>query len=374
MIKGPGILREQNQKKILSLLRKYKQTSRKDLASMMGVSKNTVSIIVDHYISAGVIREVGVNDLQKVGRPKILLELNEDAYNAIGLAIHQDGIKYIVTNYSLNVIREGFEKIDSMQAANVCNQIIRIVATLLEEYSNVLGVGIGVPGIVNSREGIVYESTNLQWKNVNIYDLLKDSISLPLIIQNSVKIASLCSNVLQEDFSNSSFFYIRIGDGIGGAFINGGDIWNGESFTSGEIGHISVDPNGPLCRCGQKGCLEKLISKKEFNEWVSNLEKDLSEVEKSVKIEEKIDKYGSYFGFSLISIFNIINPGKIVIDSPYNQYEIFQTSVKNYLKRNALKIPYSNTQIIFNEEPYSLLLGAATAVINNFETYKVINK
>jgi predicted NBD/HSP70 family sugar kinase len=370
MIKGPGILREQNQKKILSLLRKYKQTSRKDLASMMGVSKNTVSIIVDQYISAGVIREVGVNDIQKVGRPKILLELNEDAYNAIGLVIHHDGIEYVVTNYSLNVIRKGFERIECMDAAYVCNQIIRIVTTLLDEYSNVLGVGIGVPGIVNSREGIVYESTNLQWKNVNISDLLKNSISLPLIIQNSVKIASLCSNVLEEGFSNSSFFYIRIGDGIGGAFIIDGDIWNGESFTSGEIGHISVDPSGALCGCGQKGCLEKLISEKAFREWLSNLEKGvikLSEVEKNRKIEETLDKYGSYLAVSLISIFNIINPGKIVIDSPYNQYEVFQTSLKNYLGRNALKIPYSNTQIIFNEEPYSLLLGAATAVILNFE-------
>jgi predicted NBD/HSP70 family sugar kinase len=372
MIKGPGILREQNQKKILSLLRKYKQTSRKDLASMMGVSKNTVSIIVDQYISTGVIREVGVNDLQKVGRPKILIELNEDAFNAIGLVIHHDGIEYVVTNYSLNVIRKGFERIECMDTAYVCKQIISIVTTLIGEYSNVLGVGIGVPGIVNSREGIVYESTNLQWKNVNIYDLLKDSISVPLIIQNSVKIASLCSNVFVEDFSTSSFFYIRIGDGIGGAFINDGDIWNGESFTSGEIGHISVDPNGPLCRCGQKGCLEKLISKKAFREWVSNLEKgsnDLSEVEKNRKIEETLDKYGSYLAVSLISIFNIINPGKIVIDSPYNRYEIFQTSVRNYLAQNALKIPCSNTEIIFNGEPYSLLLGAATAVILNYETY-----
>jgi DNA-binding Lrp family transcriptional regulator len=110
-IKGPGILREQNQKKILSLLRKYKQTSRRDLAKLMRVSKNTVSIIVDQFITEGIIREVGVKDLQKAGRPKILIELNAGAYKAIGVVIHHNGIEYVVTNYSLEVIKKGFEKV-----------------------------------------------------------------------------------------------------------------------------------------------------------------------------------------------------------------------------------------------------------------------
>jgi predicted NBD/HSP70 family sugar kinase len=372
IIKGPGILREQNQKKILSLLRKYKQTSRKDLAKLMGVSKNTVSIIVDQYINEGIIREIGVNDLQKAGRPKILIELNADAYKAIGLIIHHDGIEYVVTNYSLNVIRNGFEKVESKDIDYVCTRIISIVSNLLKEHSNVLGVGIGVPGIVNSKEGIVYESTNLEWKNVNIHNLLKDSISLPLIIQNNVKMASLCSSVYGEDFSNRSFFYIRIGAGIGGAFIINGGIWNGESFTSGEIGHISVDPNGPLCGCGQKGCLEKMISKKVYKEWMEKINEKmpgLLEDQKERKIEQQLNRYGEYLGVSLINILNLINPGKIVIDSPYNQYEIFQTSVKNYLTKNALKIPYLNTKITFNDKPYSQSLGAATAVILDFETY-----
>lgn len=366
LIKGPGILREQNQKKILSLLRKYKQTSRKDLAKWMGVSKNTVSIIVDHYINGGIIREVGVKDLQKAGRPKILIELNADAYQAIGVVIHHDGIEYVVTNYYLEVLKSSFIEVEGKNITAVCEQIISIVGSLLGEFSDVLGIGIGVPGIVNSQAGIVYESTNLQWKNVNILDKLKDSIQIPLVIQNNVKMASLCSSVYDEDIVASSFFYIRIGDGIGGAFIIDGSIWNGESFTSGEIGHISVDPNGPLCGCGQKGCLEKMISRKVFNEWQSTLSV-MSEDERERVTELQLQHYGTLLGVSLISILNLINPGKIVIDSPFNKYEVFQSSIRDYLNHNALKIPYFQTQIYFNEEAFSQSVGAATAVIHRFE-------
>ncbi|WP_306010387.1 ROK family transcriptional regulator [Bacillus sp. MMSF_3328] len=366
LTKGPGILREQNQKKILSLLRKYKQTSRKDLAKWMGVSKNTVSIIVDQYINAGIIREVGVKDLQKAGRPKILIEMNADAYHAIGMAIHHNGIEYVVTNYYLETLKSGFIEVEGRDITAVCEKIICIAESLINEFTNVLGIGIGVPGIVNSQEGIVYESTNLQWKNVNISDKLKDSIQVSLVIQNNVKMASLCSSVYDEDIDASSFFYIRIGDGIGGAFIIDGSIWNGESFTSGEIGHISVDPNGPLCGCGQKGCLEKMISRKVFYEWQSSLD-GISRDARERETEQKLQQYGTLLGVSLISILNLINPGKIVIDSPYNQYGIFQSSVRDYLDQNALRIPSFQTHIYFNKEAFSQTVGAATAVIHQFE-------
>ncbi|EAR68658.1 transcriptional repressor of the xylose operon [Bacillus sp. NRRL B-14911] len=332
----------------------------------MGVSKNTVSIIVDQYINAGIIREVGVKDLQKAGRPKILIEMNADAYHAIGMAIHHNGIEYVVTNYYLETLKSGFIEVEGRDITAVCEKIICIAESLINEFTNVLGIGIGVPGIVNSQEGIVYESTNLQWKNVNISDKLKDSIQVSLVIQNNVKMASLCSSVYDEDIDASSFFYIRIGDGIGGAFIIDGSIWNGESFTSGEIGHISVDPNGPLCGCGQKGCLEKMISRKVFYEWQSSLG-DISRDARERETEQKLQQYGTLLGVSLISILNLINPGKIVIDSPYNQYEVFQSTIRNYLDHNALRIPSFQTHIYFNKEAFSQTVGAATAVIHQFE-------
>lgn len=365
-IKGPGILREYNSKKILSLLRRNRQTSRKDLVKLMGVSKNTVSIIVDQYIKEGVIREVGVKDLHKAGRPKILIELNPNVFKAAGFVIHHDGIEYVVTNYDLNIVKRGFEKMETENPLTIFNRIKEMALGFLSEYPEMLGVGIGVPGIVNSNEGIVYESTNLKWKNINVTNLLKNDLPIPFIVQNSVKMASLCSNIFGESPSHSSLFYIRIGNGVGGAFLIGEQIWNGDSWTSGEIGHISVNADGPHCACGQKGCLEVMINKKAFIGWSEGF-KELSKEEQEKLIEERLKQYGNYLGISLISVINMMNPKEIIIDSPYNQHAIFQKSLNDYLQTNALKIPYENTKIHFNDKTYSPTLGAATAVILNYE-------
>jgi len=365
-IKGPAILREQNQKMVLSLLRRYKQTSRKDLAKLMGVSKNTVSIIVDQFMKDGMIREVGVNDLQKVGRPKILIELNAESFKAIGITISRDGLEYVVIDYYSNIIQKECYKANGRNVIEVVDSVSLIVNSLLEEFDGILGVGIGIPGIVNSVEGIVYESTKLQWKNVMMLDLLKDKIEVPLFIHNNVKMASLCSSDYEDVDTNVSSFYIRIGDGIGGAFIREGVIWDGNSWTSGEIGHISVEPEGPICSCGQKGCLEKMISHTTFMKWKTKFDKEsfnLTPEEISGKVNDLMFLYGKYLGFSLISVINIVNPGKIVIDSPYNENQMFKTTIIDFLEQNALKIPFSNTTIHFNNKPYSQSLGAATAVI-----------
>ncbi|RFB17375.1 ROK family transcriptional regulator [Bacillus sp. HNG] len=364
--RGPGVLREQNQKKVLSLLRQYKQTSRKDLAKAMGVSKNTISLIVDQYVKDGVINEVGVKDVNKAGRPKIVIELNQNAFKAIGIAIHHDGIEYMVTDFYLQPVTSGFCEVDGKDWEKVCGEILKIVESLLSEHPEVIGVGIGIPGIVNASEGIVYHSTNLGWKNIQVSDQLEKSIPVPIIIQNNVNLASLCSAGIMDESCTSSSFYIRIGDGIGGAFTAAGQIWNGDSWTSGEIGHISVDPNGPLCGCGQRGCLEKMISRKAFQEWLDQMEdKELPDGRE--QLQQQIKKYGIYLATSLINIIHLLNPGTIVIDSPYNQYGAFQESLLSHLEQNALKIPYSKTQIYFNNEPYSQSLGAATAVVLDFE-------
>ncbi|MEH7386002.1 ROK family transcriptional regulator [Bacillus sp. JJ1521] len=365
--RGPGVLREQNQKKVLSLLRQYKQTSRKDLAKAMGVSKNTISLIVDQYVKDGIIKEVGVKDLKKAGRPKVVIELNQNAFKAIGIAIHHDGIEYMVTDFYLDAVESGFCEVDGKDWGTVCLEIRKIVENLLVEHPEVVGLGIGIPGIVNANEGIVDHSTNLGWKNIHVSEELKQWISVPIIVQNNVNMASLCSAGMKDETCSGSSFYIRIGDGIGGAFTSEGQIWNGDSWTSGEIGHISVDANGPLCGCGQRGCLEKMISRKAFQEWLDQMEFEESPDGREQLLQEQIKKYGIYLASSLINIIHLLNPGTIVIDSPYNHYETFQQSLLIHLEQNALKIPYSKTQIYFNNEPYSQSLGAATAVVLDFE-------
>ncbi|GIP34790.1 ROK family protein [Paenibacillus sp. J2TS4] len=366
-VRGPALLREQNQKKLIHLLRKHKQTSRKDLAKLMGVSKNTISLIVDRFINEGVIKEVGIKDSHKAGRPKILIELNADVFKSLGITLSNESIDYVVTDYCLNIIDKGSDKVDSRQVGEVVAYLTQLIQRTKQEHDGLIGVGIGIPGIVNTEEGIVYVSTKLGWKDVPLHSMLTQSAMLPdsmsLIIQNSVKMTALCAALTKEIHHNPSFFYIRIGEGIAGAFFQHGQIWDGVSWTSGEIGHLSVEPAGPPCSCGQIGCLEQMISIRSYSQWMSDREK----IPTQVQIDTVQKQYGKYLGAALISVINIMNPGLIVIDSPYNSNTYFKQAVLDYLRANALEIPLSQTRIEFNEQPYIQSLGAAVAVIHHYE-------
>ncbi len=366
-IKGPAVLREQNQKKLSHLVRKQNKTSRQDLAKLMGVSKNTISLIVDQFIQEGVIREVGITESRKVGRPKILIELQAGVFKSLGITLSRENIHYMITDYSLNIIEENTERIDSRQVDHVIAYLTKLIQRLLQEHKELIGIGVGIPGIVNTDEGIVYLSTKLGWKDVPLRRLLLEknivSASLSLIIQNNVKMTAMCASFTKEIDDDPSFFYTRIGYGVAGAFFQHGQIWDGVSWTSGEIGHISVDANGPQCICGQYGCLEQMISMHAFASWISSFATSPEQKQMDLHLQQ----YGKYLGNALISVINIMNPSSIVIDSPYNSNLHFKQGLLGHLQANALQIPLSQTNIQFIEQAYVQSFGAAVAVIHHYE-------
>ncbi|WP_054708608.1 ROK family transcriptional regulator [Bacillus sp. JCM 19041] len=359
--RGTGILREQNEKRVLSLLRKKKEMTRKELMESLKVSKNTVSIIVDQYIKQGVIQEIGRKQPNKAGRPTVLLKLNPALFETISMVIHPDSIEWSVYNYFLEPLQTETVFLDTSDVQTCVNQMLDIIEEEQKNRKNVIGVGIAVPGIVDTSNGSVISSVKLDWKNVPLGSYLKQSISLPFYIQNNVKVAALCAIEEQDEHAQTSFFYIRIGEGIGAAFVMNSQIWDGETSTAGEIGHLSVNPDGPECRCGQKGCLERLIGQKTFLEWTK---KNGTVYE----MQLELTKYGEYLSIPIMNIIHLLNPSHIIIDSPYNDYDSFTDSVTRVLEeRSRLTHGLGQEDLIFNEEPYSELEGAALAMILSYE-------
>ncbi|MBS4208099.1 ROK family protein [Bacillus sp. FJAT-50079] len=373
MSKGTGILREQNKRKVLSLIRQLKKTSRQDLVKYMNVSKNTVSLIVDEFINDQILKEVGFKEPGTKGRPKVIIEINKEGYKSIGLEITKKGIEYSVINYYSELIEKEVIPFDSIDPTATKKKVFALIETLLEKYDQVLGIGIGVPGIVDTEKNIVYKSTHLGWENVSFQEECSQ-LSRKVIIQNSVNMGALCANEKEGNYVKGSSFYVRVREGVGGASIIDNHIISGGSWTAGEIGHISIDQNGVQCDCGQRGCLEQLIS-------VSSLSKEL--INKGYSLEGEIDwngdyihfqefkdimkTFGSYLGKALVLIIHLMNPDEILIDTPYNGHKEFSSACLDYIKQHALEFPYQQTRIIFGEERYSMSKGAALAVILDYE-------
>ncbi len=373
--KGTGILREVNKRKLLSLVRRYKQTSRKDLVAQMGVSKNTVSLIVEELMIAGLIEEVGINGQSSKGRPKITLQLAESAYQSIGVLVNDDHIQVTVMHYNGDILEN--QKIDCscQHIEQTKDTIVSVIKDIQGRYSNIVGVGIAIPGIVNCDQSIVYESARLGWRN-ELFDLNKEyGLAIPVRIQNRVRMNALQSIEQDVATSEKSIFFLQVSEGVGGAFIDHHQILSGGSWTAGEIGHISVKDNGPLCTCGQNGCLEVLISELAFAKRIQEtrgkkVELPLQDIH-SEEVEVIANEFGNYLGKALIHIIHLMNPDQIIIDSPYNASQAFTNACMERVRLSALQIPLMMTNIQFQKKTYDQVTGAALSVFLDFEHNKL---
>src|SRR5699024_1751428 len=120
----------------------------------------------------------------------------------------------------------------------------------------IMGIGVGVPGFIDSENGIVDEAVNIGWKNINVKERLHALSGLPICIANDANTAVLGENWLGAGKQAKNVLAITLGTGVGGGIIVNGELLNGENGTAGEIGHMTVDVNGLVCNCGRKGCLE----------------------------------------------------------------------------------------------------------------------
>jgi N-acetylglucosamine repressor len=123
-----------------------------------------------------------------------------------------------------------------------------------------LGVGIGTPGLMDARRGVVRRAVNLDWENLPLGNLLEQRFDLPVYIANDSQVAALAEYTFGKGQNNSNLIVVKVGRGIGAGILINGQLHYGDGFGAGEIGHVKVVEDGELCRCGNFGCLETIVS------------------------------------------------------------------------------------------------------------------
>lgn len=144
---------------------------------------------------------------------------------------------------------------------NIINGIDEILYLSKIKKSSILGISLATPGFIDINKGIITFSPNLPgWRNVNLGKIIKDSLGIPVTIENDANAAAFGERWLGAGKNSSNLLCITMGTGIGGGIILDNKIWHGDKGMAGEIGHITVNPDGPLCNCGNYGCLEAYSS------------------------------------------------------------------------------------------------------------------
>lgn len=254
---SPADVRRTNRSLIFGLLFPDHQYSRAELGRRTGLSRVAVSDVVNSMLECGLLRENGQEDSGGKGKRGTLLSVDPTRLHIISIDMSQP---YLIQGIVTNLIGEPVKRAETTLSAIdhvTVDTINSIIETLLDGPHNVIGIGIAAPGVVDDA-GVVRRSTRLGWDNLDLRTPIEQRFSLPVSVDNDAVAAMLTERFFGKGGPNMLF--VRISRGIGGAVLIDDAPVVGEYHAGGEIGHISLDPQGPPCACGKRGCLERLIS------------------------------------------------------------------------------------------------------------------
>ncbi len=364
--KGPAVLRLNNLKRVMTQLRHARLTSRQDVALALDLSKNTVSLIIDDLLTQGIVQELGPVSVAAAGRPKIEIALRPEKLKSAGIMVTRQRIHWQVYDYFSQNIAGQSRHIDSSDPDQLLHELAAICQTLQKAHPELIGIAIGMPGIIDPRRGFVHFSAPLGWQNIEVLASLRPRVKLPLQLINNVNAAALLAVQQQQLSKTQSHFYLRIADGVGGALINRGSLFTGSSWTAGEIGHLIIQRDGPLCRCGRRGCLETLISQPAIQQRLSKLRPARHEDE-AANFAALMREAGTHLGYALSQVIQLINPASIIIDAPWSNYPAFNHAVEHTVRDNTLTFTSAHTSLHFLAQHLLPVQGLALAVIEQYE-------
>lgn len=253
--------------------------------------------------------------------------------------------------------------------------IQRIALSVQEAIENaglkpeqVCGVAVGTPGPLDIGRGFVYQAPNLGWKDVPLKKLLEEELGLSVHLENDANAAALGANRFGAGAGSKDMIYITVSTGIGGGLILNGNIYHGTGDGAGEIGHMTIDPSGPRCSCGKRGCWEAIASgtalirkaaealesgeDSVLREWLNEgRELDGALIAAAARQEDRLalnlyHQEGFYLGIGLANLINLLNPEVIVMGGGVtNAWELFAESMQDALQEYTLAAPLSQVEI-----------------------------
>jgi len=253
--------KQHNRDLVLKTVFESETISRAEIARVTGLTRPTVSDAISGLLAEGLVEEVGIGS-SIGGKSPILLSLVKDSRYMISLNLAYDQFCGAVVNLR--------GEVKAMEGIPVSGrdgeQSLGLVYEILDRLTNLgwkplVGVGVGTPGLINTREGMIVNAVNLDWQNLPLAKLLQDRYHLPAHIMNDSQAAAIGEYVYGGGYTaDENLVVINVRQGIGAGILINGRLFQGDGGGAGEIGHVVVQENGLQCRCGKRGCLETLSS------------------------------------------------------------------------------------------------------------------
>lgn len=386
-----------NLRAILLMLLRHEHVSRARLAELTGLSTTTISNLVTELLEQGIVVEEGTEFSTKrrgAGRPRMALRLVPEARYAIGIHIGVGSIWVAITDLRANIVdSRSLIHPPDQPARAVLEKTAGLAQQLVEDSRisrpDIIGVGVGASGLVNPNTGLNVLAPNLGWQNAPIQEWMTEWLGWPVCVDNNVRAMALGEALfgVAQEVRVLAFVYARIG--VGSGFVVDGQPYRGSGAGAGEIGHMTIMPDGgEVCRCGNSGCLETLVSEPAIMRLAHQLAEQKPDglLARRLAEQDTIDQVfeiaragdtatrnmlterARYMGIALANMVNVINPELIVLGGILAQgQDLFLPTIEATLRRRAFADLGSRVRL----QPTGLshqvgLIGAAALALTSF--------
>jgi predicted NBD/HSP70 family sugar kinase len=245
---------------VLRALYDHGPVSRAEVARRTGLTRTTVSDLVNDLLGEGLVAEVGRGP-STGGKSPILVRVGDDSRVVIALDIGDRVFEAALVNLRGIVkrrVRRSIDGLDGKAAIGVVHELIEALRP--EADGNLLGIGVGTPGVVETATGTIRWAVNLDWQDLPLGALLRERYDVPVVVANDSRAAALAVHLFDGRDRPANLVAVKVGRGIGAGVVLDGQLFHGDGFGAGEIGHTVVDPGGERCHCGLVGCLETVAA------------------------------------------------------------------------------------------------------------------
>jgi glucokinase-like ROK family protein len=363
---------------IMRAIRRQGSISRTEISNITGWSKAKASQEIRNLVDKGYLREIGEGVSQGGRRPQII-RINDQLGYIVGIDIGATSLEIALADVAGNIGHRRSEAADvRMKPELLLGRCIEIIKEMVNDQSGstdqILGIGVGVPGPVNFARGVLVAPPLMpDWENFLIRDFFKQAFpSSFVVVDNDVNIMALGEQRAGDGASIDHFIYVKIGTGIGAGIVSNGKIHRGSDGCAGDIGHICVNKQGPLCSCGNTGCLEAMaagpaIATKAMQAAKNGTSPVLSRMLKSKAgilspedvnaacregdqaALEIIRESGQMVGDVLASLVNFFNPSHIFIGGGISNFgNHLLVSIRRAILKRSLPLATTHLSIMFS--------------------------
>lgn len=391
----PKLKKLSNKNRILECIFRCAPVARTDIAEDADITPATVTLTVNSLIADGMVRELGEDASGEVssGRKRILIDIVPGYAYSIGVEFTQKALVSCLTDLKGTCVCQEERPFDEELPPHITGEIIRQIRRLLERsgisLNQIIGIGIAVPGHMD-KESRHFISNHTVWQTFNA-DTIRQSFPCPVVMENNARCMALAQYLFYPGSSPENFSFFHIGMGMFCANVTDGELFLGNNYVSGEIGHTIVKADGQPCECGKYGCLQTIASERWllkyarllYQNTTDTILRNMADSPEELTIQHITTAYSmgdaaishyitdalKYLGISISNVAILMNPGKIFLHGQIFQNEDIRRELMNIIERQLLFVDskyVNNAEILPYRQTDGAIGASALSVFHNF--------